>query len=114
MEFRMMECYKWSRRKNLDYAWASLNSDCTSDISKCNTDNVKNNNCFFNGGLWLLLPISKYEHISYVVYSTGKVAAGDLCYDAIAVHSSLYLKSEVMFTFGDGTSSNPYRLSLQL
>ena len=47
----------------------------------------------FNGGLWLLSPVSKYEHISYVVYSTGEVAAEDLCYDAIAVHSSLYLKS---------------------
>ena len=29
-----------------DYVWASLDSDCTSDISKCNTDNAKNNNYF--------------------------------------------------------------------
>ena len=60
----------------------------------------------------MLSPVSKYEHISYVVYSTGEVAAGYLCYDAIAVRLSLYLKLEVIFTFGDGTSSNPYRLSL--
>ena len=46
MEFRRMDCYKWSRRKNSDYVWASLDSDCTSDISKCNTYNAKNNNYF--------------------------------------------------------------------
>ena len=63
---------------------------------------------------WLLTPYHRFAHSAFNVCSTGYVIynrSGDGGYDAYGVAPVLYLGSNQDIVSGDGSQSNPYRLT---
>ena len=74
----------------------------------------KNNDYLYNSSSyqWTITPYSSVSNFVFYVYSAGSV---DILYaynSSNSVSPVLYLKSTVEITGGDGSSSNPYTLSL--
>ena len=60
---------------------------------------------------WLLTPRSDIARNSWAVASSGYVRSGNYVFYAYWVAPVLYLSSELRVESGDGSSSNPYKLS---
>ena len=106
-----------------DYGYAT-SGGTTTDRSSClakemyNWDSssysdCKNNDYLYNSSLyqWTLTPYSSNSGIVFFVDTAGYVNL-NRAYDANSASPVLYLKSTVEITGGDGSSSNPYTLSL--
>lgn len=93
-----------------DYGYASTGTACRNKIYDCDDDNSKANNWLFNSVTqWTLFPSSDSAyHMLFV--APGGVSAFNTAYSAIKVRPSLFLKSDVMITYGDGSSTNPYKI----
>ena len=76
------------------------NKTCTSTNWLYNSDNQ-----------WLLTPYSGYRSSVRFVYSAGFVTGNNAGY-TYGARPVIYLSSSVKITGGDGTSSNPYQLTL--
>ena len=99
-----------------DYAYAT-------DLSLCTKDGLyydEDANCTDNDWLlynsndqWTISPDSSGASIAFIVHSAGYVIyyACDV-YGAGAVRPVQYLRSEVAIVGGEGTSTNPYQISL--
>ena len=67
----------------------------------------------YSGYSWLLTPSSSSSGYIWNIYSSGQVSTMNNSYNAFNVTPVLYLDSSVKAdSSGDGSSSNPYRLSV--
>ena len=100
-----------------DYGYAA-------DLSKCNQTlyDYDNSTCIANNwmksvlgtssGCWLLTPHSGSSTNAWYVRSSGNLRQSSLVFAAAGVAPVLYLSSELSIASGDGSSSNPYKLSV--
>ena len=79
--------------KNKDWLWMTTSSD------------------YFNGGEWLMSPISGNSDSVFLVNSSGLVDYSQLSRYVRSVRPTFYLKADTNIKSGDGSSTNPYILS---
>ena len=98
-----------------DYGYAALNCETkllggnsSTDIRVCNTTNWLYN---IKVNEWVMAQAGSSNSYAFYVVSSGNLSYNSVNGSAMAVRPTLYLKSEVQITEGDGTSSNPYKLS---
>ena len=105
-----------------DYGYASANCEtyklyngntATDDLKACNDTNWLYN---LKENEWLLPQKSEFSADAYYIRNSGEVSNYSTSNNGVnkiqrLVRPTLYLKSEVQITEGDGTSSNPYKLS---
>ena len=100
-----------------DYGYASdvcetkvlyNSSSSSNDLRACNTTNWLYN---IKVNEWLLPQYASNSLNVFNVISDGNVHNGGVSNNKFAVRPVLYLKTEVQINEGDGTSSNPYKLS---
>ena len=101
-----------------DYAYASGESICETNMVKKDSNNVyicKNDNWMFKPtkAYWKLSPKDSSYQASgvWVVNGDGNAGGGGTS-DARTVFPAIYLKSNVLKLEGTGTSTDPYELSL--
>ena len=98
-----------------DYAYASSESDCETNMQKQDSSNAyicKNNNWMFkNIWYWTLSPSasSGISRFVWLVHSDGDVRYSNAA-NGGAVFPAIYLKSNILIESGKGTSSDPYIL----
>ena len=99
-----------------DYGYAADLNQCKDktlhdyDNSTCTSNNWMKAIITNNG--WLLTPDSGNSYLVWDVYSSGRVYDGSSAYIAYGAVPVLYLSSELgIESAGDGSSSNPYKLS---
>ena len=102
-----------------DYGYAADLNQCKDkklngyDNSTCTSNNwmksIITNNGSYSG--WLLTPHSSTSRTVWRVYSSGNVNNGSTAYNANGAAPVLSLSSELGIESGDGSSSNPYKLS---
>ena len=99
-----------------DYAYASGESICETNMVKQDSNNVyicKNDNWMFkpNTWYWTMSPDANTSYANNVwsVYSDGDVSYSNAAYGG-AVFPAIYLKSNILIESGKGTSSDPYIL----
>ena len=103
-----------------DYGYAADLNQCKDktlydyDNSTCTSNNwmksIITNNGSYSG--WLLTPSSGYSYSVWFVSSSGYVSYYDDAFHANGAVPVLYLSSELgIESAGDGSSSNPYKLS---
>ena len=103
-----------------DYGYASancetklfyeLNDDASKDIRACNQTNWLYNIKAYE---WLL-PHFVGDSRAFFVANTGYIYINYIKSNQMAVRPTLYLKSNVQIMDGDGTSTNPYKLSIEI
>ena len=98
-----------------DYAYASSESDCNTNMVKQDSGNAyicKNNNWMQRGSdTWYLSPFANISYADSVWYvrSDGRVNFNNAA-DGGVVFPTIYLKSNILIESGKGTSSDPYIL----
>ena len=95
-----------------DYGYAADLSKCTNkQLSSYNDSTCTSNDWLFNSvSQWTLAPYSGYSYGAWAVATAGDVYYYNAYY-AFGVRPVLYLASDLAMESGDGTSSNPYKLS---
>ena len=97
-----------------DYAYASTKNDCITNIYGSNSL-CKENNWLHpsSGHYWTIAPFATSMDARYVwyIHSSSCVNGGSAA-DVYGVRPTLYLSSAVKIIDGDGTQSNPYKLSI--
>ena len=97
-----------------DYGYAASPANWTTNLVSYDNNTNRNNNWMFMGLYeWTISRSSDNLYYAFHVSYTGYVSSNFVYYVNIVygVRPSFYLKSNVAITSGDGTSSNPYRLS---
>ena len=101
-----------------DYGYAADLNFCQKALYNYNDSTCTSNNWMKaiitnNGGNngWLLTPYSGESYFAWLVNSAGHVGNGNIAYYTAGVAPVLYLDSELEIESGDGSSSNPYKLS---
>ena len=100
-----------------DWAYASSESVCETNMQKQDRSNnyiCKNNNWMQRSTwAWYFSPFvdGSFARYAWCVSGDG-VAYGNRAANSIAVAPSIYLKSNVLIESGNGTSTDPYELSL--
>ena len=99
-----------------DYGYASANCETkllggnsSTDIRVCNTTNWLYN---IKVNEWLMAQLGSTNGNAFYVVSSGNLSYTNVGGSSMAVRPTLYLKSEVQIMDGDGTSTNPYKLSI--
>ena len=101
-----------------DYGYASANcenkmlkrvSSSQEDLRTC-----VNTNWLYNIKVdeWTLSQVTSYYTVVFYATSNGYVNSNSVNYYQYAVRPTLYLKSNIKITGGDGTSSDPYTLGI--
>ena len=92
-----------------DYGYASTDTACRSRLKSFN---CKNENWLFNSAVqWTLTPFPGVVDNVFSADSDGSVGNGSTS-RADGVRPALFLKSDVVITSGDGSSTNPYKISI--
>ena len=96
-----------------DYGYAT-SDECTQNLSNYNNTTCTSNNWLYNikVGEWTLFQVSNSNGGTYSITSNGYASNSSVTSNSLASRPVLYLNPEVMIESGDGTSSNPYKLSL--
>ena len=103
-----------------DYGYAAdLNQCVNKQLNKYNDSTCTSNNwmksIITNNGSndgWLLTPHSNYSYIAWGVILSGIMGGNRAYYSSYGAAPVLYLSSELGIELGDGSSSNPYKLSI--
>ena len=102
-----------------DYGYAADFGQCTTNLygynnSTCISNNWMKSIITNNDGTvgWLLTPNSVSSFSTWLVHSSGYAYVSYNAYIAFGVVPVLYLNSELGIRSGDGSSSNPYQLSI--
>ena len=98
-----------------DYGYAASPANWTTTlVNYNNSTNTSNNWLYLGSNDWTISRDSDYTNGAFLVITTGGVNVyGVGSGFSFGVRPSFYLKSNVVITSGDGTSTNPYRLSVQ-
>ena len=108
----------WSGKITLiypsDYTYAVDLSTCSNPLIGYSVDTCTQNNWLYgNYDQWFLTPSSGSSSAVWYAASTGTVNYNASSYNAYPVFPVLYLDTDVeIVSGGDGSSSNPYRLSM--
>ena len=96
-----------------DYGYAAGGEACLqTDLFSYNT-NCQNNNWLFNTDFqWMITPLSSFSYYVFDAYNEGNVASNSTTIMYAGARPSVYLKSSVVITTGDGSRENPYQLFL--
>ena len=96
-----------------DYGYAASDT-CTSNLSSYNDETCTSNNWLYNikKNEWLLPQRSNYSGDVFNIDADGLVGFNSASNNNYAVRPTLYLKYNVQISSGDGTSSNPYKFTL--
>ena len=96
-----------------DYGYAASDT-CTSNLSSYNDETCTSNNWLYNikKNEWLLPQRSNYSGDVFNIDADGLVGFNSASNNNYAVRPTLYLKPNVQIMDGDGTSSNPYKFTL--
>ena len=96
-----------------DYGYAASDT-CTSNLSSYNDETCTSNNWLYNNkkNEWLLPQRSNYSGDVFNIDADGLVGFNSASNNNYAVRPTLYLKYNVQISSGDGTSSNPYKFTL--
>ncbi len=103
-----------------DYGYAASPANWTTTLYNYNNNTNRNNNWMFMGlQEWTISRGSDNSYYAFYVRNTGDVfdyyvydySTSTSNFIGGGVRPSFYLKSNVTITSGDGSSSNPYRLS---
>ncbi len=94
-----------------DYGYAASPSEWTVSLSSYNNSTTVSNNWLYLGSTeWTIMPYSSNSIRSFCVFNGGYLYIHDV-YNVFDVRPVFYLKNNVVIVSGDGTSTNPYRLS---
>ncbi len=99
-----------------DYGYGTNLTKCSEAIMKSYSDEYSSecraNNWLFNAYQWLITPIKSYSWAMGAVSSDGSVY--DEAYDSsLFVRPVLYLDTDVMINNGNGSSDNPYQITIK-
>ena len=104
-----------------DYAYATDLSLCTKTLGNTTdgyntSSDCKNNDWLLEpdtGGTaqWTINPIAEHKVSAWHINPAGYISSGFTWYNQV-VRPVVYLKSNVIVTGGDGSSSNPYTLGV--
>ena len=96
-----------------DYGY-SASDTCTSNLSSYNDETCTSNNWLYNikKNEWLLPQRSNYSGDVFNIDADGLVGFNSASNNNYAIRPTLYLKYNVQISSGDGTSSNPYKFTL--
>ena len=95
-----------------DWAYASSESDCETNIDNSSTKKCKNNNWMQRSdNTWYLSPVahSRGAYNAWRVHGGGEVDIRNASYD-YGVATAIYLKSNVLIESGNGREDAPYKL----
>ena len=97
-----------------DYGYAADLSKCNKQLNGYDNSSCKSNDWLFNNSAfqWTLAPHSSKALYAWSVHSSGYLYYGFYAYENGGVCPTLYLNSEVNISSGDGSSTNPYQLSV--
>ena len=97
-----------------DYGYASTDTSCRSNINDSINQPCNNNNWLHTGSsYWTLSPGADSTVAAYAwrIHPDGSI--GRLgTYNGLGVRPTIYLKSDVSITSGNGSSSLPYQISM--
>ena len=105
-----------------DYGYASSNCNNSTNLESCNNQNWLNNiislNTNYPDSWTITASLEDYYRrtvSSFYIYNHG-IGHRQVCGTGSdgQIFPTLYLKSNVLITGGDGTSSNPYKLSINI
>ncbi len=95
-----------------DYGYATDLGQCTQNLYHYDNSTCTSNDWLFNSALqWTLAPYSDRANYVFNVDSSGSLFNGYVYRSYGGVRPVLYLASDLAMESGDGTSSNPYKLS---
>ena len=97
-----------------DYSYTFANgvSDtCYNTVMSCNTTEAPNSWLYKKNLVWSTIVSRLYTYIDVYSINNANVLAGGARADRY-VYPTLYLNSNIKITSGDGSSENPYRLSI--
>ena len=98
-----------------DYGYAADLSQCTKQLTSYYDSTCTGNDWLFNSASakqWILSPDSNTSSHVWSVTSSGYVYFNDVVYYNNGVRPTLYLNSDTVISSGDGSSTNPYTLSV--
>ena len=98
-----------------DYGYASTNNLCRENINDSTNKYCKNENWLHNDtNYWAISPYVRvaYANSAWFIEASGYFPFWGDGYTVNNVRPSVYLKSNVSITSGDGSSSNPYQLGM--
>ena len=97
-----------------DYGFASDKNNWKTNLSGYNTDTNRQKNWLFNGVYeWTIPRGSDLSDTAFRVDKSGGVVDGYVSTLAFGVRPVFYLKSDTLFSGGDGTAKTPYKINLQ-
>ena len=95
-----------------DYGYAANPDAWTTDMFSYNNSTIASNNWMYMGlQEWTITTSSLYSASVFSIYRSGQIGL-DLADYGFSVRPVFYLNSNVEFSGGNGTSSDPYILSV--
>ena len=97
-----------------DYGYAASPENWNTTLYNYDNDTNRNNNWMYMGWYdWTISRRSDYTSSAFNVFSTGRVSDSSAYgSNGPGVRPSFYLESSVELSGGNGTSTDPYRLSI--
>ena len=94
-----------------DYGYAAYSDAWKTNLSSYSSSTITQNNWLYMGlDEWIITPFSSFSNIVFFLYHGGEL---NYCNANLvsSVRPVFYLKSNISYASGDGTKSNPYRIS---
>jgi len=97
-----------------DYGYAASGSNCLNTTLYGYDSSCKNTDWLYHSSIhqWTLAPDSDGPYYVFYVHSSGFVNNSNAFNPLIGVRPSVYLKSSVSISSGDGSRENPYQLKI--
>ena len=94
-----------------DYGYATIPENWTTNLYDYNTELNTDSNWLYIGLFeWSITPIVTTSSNTYYIHSDGRISNG-YSSNVFAVRPVFYLQTNVILTSGDGSKSNPFRLT---
>ncbi len=94
-----------------DYGFAASPEYWTTPLNNYENSTLRSNNWLYLGtDEWTITPNSSYYYSVFRLYDVGRLGA-DHARNGYSARPVFYLNSNVTYVSGDGTESNPYRIS---
>ncbi len=94
-----------------DYGYAASSDAWTTNLSSYDNSTIISNNWMYLGIMeWAISPFSSNSYYVFRVFYSGSLASNP-AYRGYAVRPVFYLKSNVEYSGGTGTSSDPFRIT---
>lgn len=94
-----------------DYAYATIPKNWTTSLSLYNNDDIKNSNWLFNNTYeWTISSCGNDLGAAFQINSFGDIG-GHSVSGVSPIRPTFYLNSDVVYTGGAGTKTDPYRIA---